>query len=144
MTIQSEGAEQMDFVHTGPGTVAGKYLRRFWQPVFVSAQLQTGYAVPIRIMGEDFTLYRGASGAAYVVDFRCAHRGTQLSVGWVEQDCIRCFYHGWKYDGTGQCVEQPAEDSSFAKKITIRSCPTHEFLGLIFRLLRRWCGPAVS
>ncbi len=128
----AEIAAEMDFVHTGPGTVAGKYLRRFWQPVFVSAQLQTGYAVPIRIMGEDFTLYRGASGAAYVVDFRCAHRGTQLSVGWVEQDCIRCFYHGWKYDGTGQCVEQPAEDASFAKKITIRSCPTHEFLGLIF------------
>ena len=132
MTVNSEIAAEMDFVHTGPGTVAGKYLRRFWQPVFVSAQLQNGYAVPIRIMGEDFTLYRGASGAAYVVDFRCAHRGTQLSVGWVEQDCIRCFYHGWKYDGTGQCVEQPAEDSSFAKKITIGSCPTHEFLGLIF------------
>ena len=131
MTI-AEIAAEMDFVHTGPGTVAGQYLRRFWQPVFVSGHLQTGYAVPIRIMGEDFTLYRGASGAAYVVDFRCAHRGTQLSVGWVEQDCIRCFYHGWKYDGTGQCVEQPAEDESFAKKITIRSCPTHEFLGLIF------------
>ncbi len=131
----------MDFVHTGPSTVAGKYLRRFWQPVFVSAQLQTGCAVPIRIMGEDFTLYRGASGAAYVVDFRCAHRGTQLSVGWVEQECIRCFYHGWKYDGTGQCVEQPAEDESFAKKVTIRSCPTHEFLGLIFAYFGEGAAP---
>ena len=132
MAIQTEPAEKIDFVHTGPGTLAGKYLRRFWQPVYLSSELTTGYAVPIRIMGEDFTLYRGESGAAYVVEFRCAHRGTQLSVGWVEQDCIRCFYHGWKYDGTGQCVEQPAESESFAQKIKIRSCPTKEYLGLIF------------
>ena len=132
MTTNSEIAAEIDFVHTGPGMVAGKFLRRFWQPVLVSAQLPTGYALPIRIMGEDFTLYRGASGAAYVVDFRCAHRGTQLSVGWVEEDCLRCFYHGWKYDSGGQCVEQPAEDAGFAAKVKIRSCPTHEFLGLIF------------
>jgi len=57
---QLENSE-IDFVHTGPGTLAGQYLRRFWQPVFVSAQLKSGYAMPIRIMGEDFTLYRGAS-----------------------------------------------------------------------------------
>src|SRR5512138_265937 len=124
--------EDADFVHTGPATLAGRYMRRFWQPVYVLERLKAGQAVPIRIMSEGFTLYRGASGMPYVVDFRCAHRGTQLSVGWVEGECIRCFYHGWKYDGTGQCVEQPAEDEAFAKKIKIRSCPTHEFLGLIF------------
>jgi 5,5'-dehydrodivanillate O-demethylase len=132
MSVETSAAGEIDFVHTGPGTLAGRYLRRFWQPVYVSAELKGGYAVPIRIMGEDFTLYRGESGTAYVVDFRCAHRGTQLSVGWVEQDCLRCFYHGWKYDGTGQCVEQPAESESFAQRIKIRSCPTREFLGLIF------------
>jgi 5,5'-dehydrodivanillate O-demethylase len=88
--------------------------------------------MPIRIMGEDFTLYRGASGAPYVVDFRCAHRGTQLSIGWVEGECIRCFYHGWKYNGIGQCVEQPAEGESFAAKVKIRSYPTREYLGLVF------------
>jgi len=141
MAMQSEAAEKIDFVHTGPGTLAGKYLRRFWQPVYVSSELKTGYAVPIRLMGEDFTLYRGASGAAFVVDFRCAHRGTQLSVGWVEQDCIRCFYHGWKYDGRGQCVEQPAEGESFAQKIKIRSCPTTEYLGLIFAYLGEGVAP---
>jgi 5,5'-dehydrodivanillate O-demethylase len=132
MPEKTEVAGEIDFVHTGPGTLAGRYLRMFWQPVYLSAELKNGYAVPIRIMSEDLTLYRGESGAAYVVDFRCAHRGTQLSVGWVEQECIRCFYHGWKYDGTGQCVEQPAENESFAQKIKIRSFPTHEFLGLIF------------
>lgn len=124
--------DEINFVHTGPGTIAGRYLRRFWQPVYVAERLKAGQAMPIRIMGEDFTLYRGESGAPYVVDFRCAHRGTQLSIGWVEGECIRCFYHGWKYDGTGQCVEQPAEGESFAAKVKIRSYPTREYLGLVF------------
>jgi 5,5'-dehydrodivanillate O-demethylase oxygenase subunit len=130
--MPSESTRNVDFVHTGPATLAGQYLRMFWQPVFVSNELKTGCASPIRIMSENFTLYRGESGTPYVVDFRCAHRGTQLSVGWVEEECIRCFYHGWKYDGTGQCVEQPAEESSFAKKVKIRGVPTQEYLGLIF------------
>src|SRR5438477_11306017 len=128
-SIRSDG---VDFVHTGPGTLAGRYLRMFWHPVYVSQELRTGYAVPIHIMGESFTLYRGASGRAYIVDFRCAHRGTQLSVGWVEHDCIRCFYHGWKYDGTGQCIEMPAEDPSFPPKVRIKSYPTQEYAGLVF------------
>ncbi|TMA60560.1 MAG: Rieske 2Fe-2S domain-containing protein, partial [Deltaproteobacteria bacterium] len=87
---------------------------------------------PIKILGEEFTLYRGEGGKPHVVDFRCAHRQTQLSVGWVEDDCIRCRFHGWKYDSSGQCIEQPAEKESFAEKIRIRSCPTEEYLKLIF------------
>src|SRR5215813_3040234 len=86
------------FVQTGPGTLAGRYLRMFWHPVYVGDRLKASHAVPIQVMGEKFTLYRGEGGTPYVVDFRCAHRGTQLSVGWVEGECIRCFYHGWKYD----------------------------------------------
>jgi len=124
-----------EFVHTGPGTLAGRYLRRFWQPVYHGEDLAGGRATPVRIMSEDFTLYRGESGSPYLVAFRCAHRGTQLSVGWVEGDCIRCFYHGWKYDGSGQCVEQPAEPEPFAGKVRIRSYPTQEYLGLIFAYL---------
>jgi 5,5'-dehydrodivanillate O-demethylase len=128
-------ADYTDFAHTGAGTLAGRYLRRFWQPVYVADALEAGHAKPIRIMSEDFTLYRGEAGTAHLVDFRCAHRGTQLSTGWVEGDCIRCFYHGWKYDGSGQCVEQPAEDAGFASKVRIRSYPIREHLGLLFAYL---------
>ena len=128
----------MDFseiVHTGPGTLAGRYLRMFWQPVGCSYELVPGRALPVRILGEDFTLYRGASGAPYLIGSRCAHRGTQLSVGSIEGECIRCFYHGWKYDGSGQCVEQPAEGESFADKIRIPGYPVKEYIGLIFAYL---------
>lgn len=121
-----------DLVHTGPGTLAGRYLRTFWHPVYRVKDLNPGRAVPIQLMSEWFTLYRGDSGTPYLVDFNCAHRGTQLSTGWVQGESIRCRYHGWRYDGSGQCVEQPGEDEANAGKVKIRSYPTSEYLGLIF------------
>jgi 5,5'-dehydrodivanillate O-demethylase len=120
---------------TGPGTLAGRYLRLFWQPVYHTADLAAGRAVPLRIMGQDFVLYRGEGGVPHLLDPRCPHRGTLLVAGWIEDDCVRCFYHGWKYAGDGQCVEQPAEDSAFAHKVQVRSYPVREYLGLIFAYL---------
>jgi len=134
-TSSDASQDYVDFAHTGPGTLAGQLMRRFWQPVHVATDLPPGHARPIRIMGEDYTLYRGESGEPHLVASRCAHRGTQLSTGWVEGDCIRCFYHGWKYDGAGQCVEQPAEDVAFASKVRIGSYPVREYLGLVFAYL---------
>jgi 5,5'-dehydrodivanillate O-demethylase len=122
----------LDFVETGPETVAGRYMRMFWQPVYRSDDLKAGRAVPVRIMNENFTLYRGRSGAPFVVGPRCAHRRTQLSVGRVEGDWIRCLYHGWKYDGAGNCIDQPAEPVGFTKNVRVASYPAREYLGLIF------------
>jgi 5,5'-dehydrodivanillate O-demethylase oxygenase subunit len=124
-----------DFIHTGPETLAGRYMRMFWQPVYRSDDLKAGRAVPLRIMNEDLTLYRGNSGAPFVVGPRCAHRRTRLSVGRVEGDGIRCLYHGWKYDGGGRCVDQPAEPAGFAKNVRVASYPTREYLGLVFAYL---------
>jgi len=124
-----------DFEHTGPGTLAGRYMRAYWQPIYRAEDLLPGRAIPLRIMSEDFTLYRGQGGTSHLTASRCAHRGTQLSTGWVEEDSIRCRYHGWKYDGSGQCVEQPGEDGAFAQKVQIRIYPVQEYLGLIFAYL---------
>lgn len=135
------GTADVDIVHTGPGTRAGRYLRRFWQPVYRGADLPPGRARPITMLGEQFTLYRGEGGAAHLLAFRCAHRGTQLSTGWVEGDNLRCFYHGWVYDGAGQCVEQPAEPEPFCQRIRIQSYPVHEYLGLIFAYLGEGAPP---
>lgn len=125
----------LDFVHTGPGTPAGRYLRSFWQPIFHSADLAAGRAKPVKVMNEQFTLYRGEGATAHLVEFRCAHRRAQLSVGWVEEDAIRCFYHGWKYDSDGQCIEQPPEPKSFASRVKIKSYPVREYIGLVFAYL---------
>ena len=130
-TVYTE-ADYQDFDHTGPGTLAGRYLRLFWHPVYRAEDLKSGGAVPIKIMSEQFTLFRGESSQVHLVAFRCAHRGTQLSTGWVEDDCIRCRYHGWKFDGTGQCVEAPLEEPTFHQRIKIKSYPVEEYLGAIF------------
>jgi 5,5'-dehydrodivanillate O-demethylase oxygenase subunit len=124
-----------DFAHVGPGTLAGRYLRRFWHPVYRSADLAPGRPVRLEVLSEHFTLYRGESGQVFVLVDRCPHRQTSLVHGWVEGDRIRCFYHGWVFDGAGQCVEQPAEKASFAAKVKICSYPVEEYMGLVFAYL---------
>jgi 5,5'-dehydrodivanillate O-demethylase oxygenase subunit len=130
-----------DFAHVGPDTLAGRYLRRFWHPVYRSADLVAGRPVRIQALSEHFTLYRGDSGAAFLLVDRCPHRQTSLVHGWVEGDRIRCFYHGWVFDGAGQCVEQPAEKSSFAAKVKICSYPVEEYMGLVFAYLGAGAAP---
>jgi 5,5'-dehydrodivanillate O-demethylase len=75
-------ADYTDFAHTGPGTLAGRYLRLFWHPIYLARDLAPGRAKPVRIMNEDFTLYRGEGldapvstrPAPHLVAFRCAQR----------------------------------------------------------------------
>ena len=135
MVAQRRPAERKryeDLVSIGPDSLAGKLLRKFWQPVYTSSNLKPGRPARLRILGEEFTLYRGASCAAFIVGPRCPHRGLLLSTGRVVKDDIECFYHGWAFDGTGQCVAQPCEQKSFAHKIKIPGYPVREYLGLIF------------
>jgi 5,5'-dehydrodivanillate O-demethylase len=121
-----------DYAHIGPDRLAGKFLRRFWQPVMIGDDLKPGRPHRLQILNEYFTAYRGTDGVAHVVEDRCPHRLTMLSLGWVEDNCIRCFYHGWKFDPAGKCVDQPAEPPAFKDRIHIRAYPTREYLGFIF------------
>src|SRR6185503_3126963 len=68
---------EIDLARTGPDTQGGRFMRRFWMPVHRAEDLPAGQAKPIRVMSEDFALYRGASGGAQVIDYRCPHRGAQ-------------------------------------------------------------------
>ena len=122
----------VDLATTRPGTPGGIFMRQFWHAVYRSDDLPAGEAKPIRIMSEDYALFRGASGRAQVIDYRCPHRHAPMHLGWVEDDDIRCVYHGWMYDCSGQCIEQPAEEKGFARKVRIGTYPTQEYLGLIF------------
>jgi len=121
------------FTSVGPGTPMGELLRRYWHPVGVSEQI-TSKPRRIKVLGEELMLYRGASGQAVMMQLRCAHRSLALDYGRVEGDSIRCPYHGWLYDETGQCTAQPAEPegSSFKDKIKLRSYPVQEYSGLVF------------
>lgn len=121
-----------ELTETARGTPMGTMLRQFWHPIGLSRSVEPGKARAVRILSEDLALYRGHSGKAYLVTNRCAHRLTKLHTGWIEGDDIRCMYHGWKFDGTGQCVERPAERPGTEKTVRIRAYPVHEYLGIVF------------
>ncbi|HXQ51601.1 MAG TPA: Rieske 2Fe-2S domain-containing protein [Stellaceae bacterium] len=127
---------------SGRRTAMGTLLRRFWQPVALSKSVVPSKAKRLKIMGEELTLYRGQSGRPYLVAGRCAHRLTLLHTGWVEGEEVRCIYHGWKYDGAGQCVERPAEDDDGLPKVRIAAYPLHEYCGLVFAYLGEGAAPA--
>ena len=121
------------FTSIGPGTPMGELLRRYWHPVGCS-EFVTAKPARVKVMGEELVLYRGASGETHLMQLRCAHRSVALDYGRVEGECIRCPYHGWLYDKTGQCLEQPAEPegSSFKEKIRLKAYKTQEYSGVVW------------
>jgi 5,5'-dehydrodivanillate O-demethylase len=129
VTRSVQGDKKM-LVEVAADTPMGKLLRRFWHPVALSRSVETGKAIPIRILGEDLTLYRGESGEPHVVGARCAHRRTLMHTGWVEGERIRCIYHGWTYDALGRCVERPAEGT--LGNASIGGYPALDYCGLVF------------
>ena len=130
---QTQRSERLSpLAQTAADTPMGTLLRRFWQPVAVSRQLVAGKALPLKFFGEELTLYRGVSGQPYLIGGRCAHRRTLLHTGWVEGEEIRCIYHGWCYDGSGQCTARPAEDDHGVPPVKIASYPVREYAGMVF------------
>ncbi len=114
------------------GTPMGALLRSFWQPIALSESVAPGKARAVRVMAEDLTLFRGTSGKPYLVGGRCAHRATVLHTGWIEGESLRCIYHGWRYDGAGQCVERPAERRVPPDDVRIAAYPARDYAGLVF------------
>jgi nitrite reductase/ring-hydroxylating ferredoxin subunit len=117
----------------GPGTPCGELLRRYWQPVCLSADLKD-LPKPVRILGEDLVAFRDGEGKVGLLFFRCSHRGTSLEYGRVEARGLRCCYHGWLYDVEGNVLEMPLEpaDNPFLKQIQHPCYPVREFGGLLF------------
>ena len=122
----------------GRGTPCGELLRRYWHPVAAAGELTDDKPIrPVKILGEDLVVYRDKKGKYGLVGEHCPHRLASLAYGRVEVDGIRCPYHGWKYDHTGQCLEQPAEppDSSFKDRIKHVAYPVQYLGGLLYAYL---------
>ena len=95
----------------GPGTPMGEVMRRHWHPVAAVDALEREPIQPIRLLGEDWVLFRDRSGSYGLVERQCAHRRADLAHGYVEDQGIRCHYHGWQFAPDGQCIAQPYEDT---------------------------------
>ena len=118
----------------GPGTPMGEAMRRYWQPIAVSNALTSDRPHRTRILGEDLIVFRSKRGRAGVVFERCTHRGSSLYYGRVEEDGIRCCYHGWKFDEQGHCLEQACEPGGGQRREVARQpwYPVEERYGLVF------------
>ena len=122
-----------DLRRVGRGTPAGEWFRRYWLVVGTTQEL---YDIPqaVRILGEDLVLFRDSHGKIGLLGVHCPHRGASLEYGDIENGGLRCPYHGWLFDVTGQCLEMPAEPaaSAFCRKVKHLSYPVREQGGLIF------------
>jgi len=125
-----------ELTRVGPGTPCGELMRRYWQPVCLSADL-ADLPKKVRILGEDLIAFRDGRGQAGLLFFRCSHRGTSLEFGRVEERGLRCCYHGWLYDVEGNVIEMPLEPAvnPFLKQIQHPAYPVREFGGLVFAYL---------
>ncbi len=128
-----QGTHDAALTEVGPGTPCGELMRRYWQPVGVSASLKD---VPqkVRVLGEDLVLFRDKQGRAGLLHARCCHRGTTLYYGKVEDEGIRCCYHGWLFDVEGRCLDQPCEPGNGKTRHKFRQpwYPVEERYGLVF------------
>lgn len=95
---------------TGLGTSAGQLLRHYWQPVALLDELEGDRPVrPVTVLGQSLVLFRDEQGRLGLIDRDCPHRGADLAYGRIEDGGLRCPFHGWLFDATGQCIQTPAE-----------------------------------
>ncbi len=120
---------------TGPGTPCGKMLRSYWQPAALSEELPPGGPpIPLTLFSEELVMFRDEDGRVGLLDAHCAHRGTDLTYGRLEDGGIRCVYHGWLYDVNGKCLATPGEPPGSRLCETVRhtAYTCKEIGGVIF------------
>src|SRR5690349_3723575 len=120
----------------GPGTPMGNVLRRYWMPALLSNEVPNADSDPVRVrlMGEDLVAFRDTNGTVGLIQNNCPHRGASLFFGRNEENGLRCVYHGWKFDASGQCIDMPNEpaESDFKNKVKAVAYPCVERNGLVW------------
>lgn len=125
-----------DLTITDKGTPGGEYLRRFWQPLTLAADLKD-LPLAVKLLGEELVVFRNKAGKLGLVHKHCSHRGASLEFGLVTEQGIRCGYHGWHYATDGQILDVPAETKpgSLAQRMCHGAYPVQEYKGIIFAYL---------
>src|SRR4051812_43479895 len=135
-------------METGPGTMMGELLRRYWMPIAAVAELDDNPIKAVRLMCEDLVLYKDKSGTYGLIDAHCPHRRADLSYGILEEDGLRCNYHGWLFNEEGRCLHQPFEetarpDSTFKDRTEIKSYSVEAKGGILWAYLGPKPAPLV-
>ena len=103
----------------------GIFLKNCWYVAAWDHELIDGTKLARTILEKPVVLYKGESGKVVALDDRCCHRGAPLSMGRIEGDCIRCMYHGMKFEPSGKCIQIPGQDMS-PPKLGVKSYPVVE------------------
>ncbi len=135
--------ENRTLTEVGAGKPMGELLRRYWQPIAAVAELDEQPTKRVQLLGERLVLFKDGGGRYGLIDAFCAHMGTDLSFGIVEDSGLRCPRHGWLYDSGGQCVDQPLEDPPFAYEIKLSGYPVEAKAGLLWAYLGPLPAPLV-
>ncbi|MEB3831421.1 aromatic ring-hydroxylating dioxygenase subunit alpha [Phormidium sp. CCY1219] len=101
-----------------------------WYWAIPSRELKPGQVKPITLLGRKIAIYRGEAGKVFAVDAYCPHMGAHLAEGKVEGNGLRCFFHNWKFDADGICVDSPCLGKPVS--VTIKTWPTAEKYGMIW------------
>ena len=138
--------EQNDLItRSGPKDPCGRLMRMYWQPAALVDELEGERPIrPVRLLGENLVLFRDETGRYALIDRHCAHRGADLAFGRLEQGGLRCAFHGWLFDVSGQCLQTPAEpqDSKLCQGIKQRAYPVVEKSGILWAYLGEGEPPA--
>ena len=125
---------------TDANTPCGEYLRRYWHPVALTSEVSST-PKEIKILGEDLVIFKTKKGEIGLVHKACPHRRASLVYGKIENEGIRCCYHGWLFSTNGEIVETPGEEADskqatkLREKFKLGAYPVIEFNGLVFSYL---------
>ncbi len=109
----------------------------FWYAAEFSARLTTK-PVKARMLGQNFVLFRDASGKAHCLSNVCLHRCGSLADGWISHDRVVCPYHGWEFNGGGQCERIPSlgpGQAPMPSRVRVDAYPVQEQYGIVFAFL---------
>ena len=131
MTTETENET---LTRVGPGTPMGELMRQYWVPAVMSSELKAdGDPVRFMLLGEKLVAFRDSAGRAGILDHRCPHRRASLFYGRNEAGGLRCVYHGWKFDVTGQCLETlNVPNPDFHRHVRAKAYRTAEHNGIVY------------
>jgi phenylpropionate dioxygenase-like ring-hydroxylating dioxygenase large terminal subunit len=128
-------AQNERLTRVGPGTPGGALLRQYWQPVALLDELEGDRPIkPVKLLGQDFIVFRDDTGRYGMLDRDCPHRNADLAFGRLEDGGVRCLFHGWLFDVNGNCLETPAEPegSKLCTRVKQGAYPVVEKGGMLF------------
>ena len=102
-----------------------------WYIAASSHDLASKQTKSIDLCGQKIVLFRGEDSKVRALDAYCPHMGTNLSIGKVDGNYIRCFFHHWAFDGTGDCRDIPCQ-SHIPSAAKTRSYAVDEKYGFIW------------